>query len=101
MAPNIFGDLGPCTIWIKPQVSLPVGLTKSSLTVQRTDLEEISVLLNNKRIPEDAHWLLVAEARDRARLILEDHRESALKLVNRLAEAGHVGDAEFLRLMTK
>ena len=63
------------------------------------DLEEISALLNAKRIHEDAHWLLVAEARDRARLILENHRESAIKLVNRLAEAGHVGNAEFLRLM--
>jgi hypothetical protein len=63
------------------------------------DLEEISVLLNDNRIPEDRHWLLVTEARDRARLILENYRERGLKLVGRLAEAGYVGDAEFLRLM--
>jgi hypothetical protein len=63
------------------------------------DLEEISVLLNDNGIPEGKHWLLVTEARDRARLILENYRERALKLVNRLAEAGHVGNAEFLRLM--
>jgi hypothetical protein len=63
------------------------------------DLEEISVLLNDNGIPEDKHWLLVTEARHRARLILENYRERALKLVDRLAEAGLVGEAEFLRLM--
>ena len=65
------------------------------------DLSEISVLLNAKGISEDEHWARVTEARERARLILKNHRERALKLVNRLAEAGHVGGAEFLRLMTK
>jgi len=63
------------------------------------DLKEISVLLTNNDIPEEKHWLLVTEARDRARLILENYRERALKLVDRLAEAGPVGEAEFLRLM--
>ena len=63
------------------------------------DLSEISVLLNAKGISEDEHWARVTEARERARLILKNHRERALKLVNRLAEAGHVGGAEFLRLM--
>ena len=63
------------------------------------DFEEISVLLNDKGIPEDRHWLLVTEARDRARLILENYREGARKLVDRLVEAGLVGEAEFLRLM--
>ena len=65
------------------------------------DLEEISVLLNAKGISEDEHWARVTEARECARVILKNHRERALKLVNRLAEAGHVGDAEFSRLMTK
>jgi hypothetical protein len=63
------------------------------------DLEEISVLLTNNGISEDEHWARVTEARECARLILENHRGRALKLVNRLAEAGYVGDAEFLRLM--
>jgi hypothetical protein len=63
------------------------------------DLGEISALLNDKGISEDKHWLLVTEARDRARLILESYREGALKLVDRLVEAGLVGEAEFLRLM--
>jgi ATP-dependent Zn protease len=63
------------------------------------DLGEISVVLNNNGIPEDKHWARVTEARERARLILENHRERSLKLVDRLAEAGYVGDAEFLRLM--
>ena len=63
------------------------------------DFGEISVLLNNNGIPEDKHWLLVTEARDRARLILKNYRERAVKLVDRLTEAGHVGEAEFLRLM--
>jgi hypothetical protein len=63
------------------------------------DLGEIYVLLNDNGIPEDKHWARVAEARERARLILERHRERALRLVDRLAEAGHVGNAEFLRLM--
>ena len=63
------------------------------------DLHEISVLLNDKGIPEDKHWLLVSEARDRARLILENYRGGARKLVDRLVEAGLVGEAEFLRLM--
>ena len=63
------------------------------------DLEEISVLLNENGVPEDKHWVRVTEARERARLILKNHRERAHKLVDRLAEAGHVGDAEFLRLM--
>jgi len=63
------------------------------------DLEEISVLLNDNGIPEEKHWLLVTEARDRARLILQNYRARALKLVDRLAEAGLVGEAEFLRLM--
>ena len=65
------------------------------------DLGEISVLLNANGISEDEHWARVTEARECARLILKNHRERALRLVNRLAEAGHVGDAEFLRLMTK
>jgi ATP-dependent Zn protease len=63
------------------------------------DLEEISVLLNDNGIPEDKHWLLVTEARDRARLILENYREGVRKLVDRLVEAGLIGEAEFLRLM--
>ena len=63
------------------------------------DLGEISLLLNTNGISEDEHWPLVTEARDCARLILKNYRERALKLVNRLTEAGHVGDAEFLRLM--
>ena len=63
------------------------------------DFGEICVLLNNNGIPEDKHWLLVTEARDRARLILENYREEAVKLIDRLTEAGHVGEAEFLRLM--
>jgi Zn-finger nucleic acid-binding protein len=63
------------------------------------DLGEIYVLLNDNGIPEDKHWARVAEARERARLILERYRERTLRLVDRLAEAGHVGNAEFLRLM--
>jgi hypothetical protein len=63
------------------------------------DLGEISVLLNNNGVAEDKHWPRIIWARERARLILENHRERALKLVDRLAEAGHVGDAEFLLLM--
>jgi hypothetical protein len=63
------------------------------------DLDEISVLLNDNGIAEEKHWLLVTEARDRARLILENYRERGFKLVDRLAEAGLVGETEFLRLM--
>src|SRR5262249_49874801 len=63
------------------------------------DLREISVLLSAHGITEEHHWVCVTEARERARLILENYRERALKLVDRLAEAGYVGNPEFLRLM--
>jgi len=63
------------------------------------DLAEISALLSNNGIPEDKHWARVTEARERARFILESHRGRALKLVDRLAEAGYVGNPEFLQLM--
>ena len=63
------------------------------------DLNEISVLLIDNGISQEERWARVTEARECARLILKNHRERALKLVNRLAEAGYVGDTEFLRLM--
>ena len=44
-----------------------------------------------------AEKLLAADAR--VRIILEQHRDKALKLINRLVEYGRVNAAEFLRLM--
>jgi hypothetical protein len=63
------------------------------------DLGQIAVLLNANGIPEDEHWALITEARERARAILESHRDSALKLIDRLVECGRVDRPEFLRLM--
>ena len=57
------------------------------------------MLFDGSGLAEEKRWATVTEARDRARLILENYRERALKLVDRLAEAGLVGEAEFLRLM--
>ena len=42
----------------------------------------------------------IAEGNARARIILEEHREQALRLVACLVEHGHVNEPEFLRLMS-
>jgi hypothetical protein len=39
----------------------------------------------------------IAEGKARARLILHEHREQALRVIARLGEQGHVDEAEFLR----
>jgi hypothetical protein len=35
----------------------------------------------------------------RARIVLEEHRGQALRLIAHLAEHGHLNESEFLRLM--
>jgi ATP-dependent Zn protease len=42
----------------------------------------------------------IAEGNARARIILEEHREQAFRLVACLVEHGHVNEPEFLRLMS-
>jgi ATP-dependent Zn protease len=65
----------------------------------RHDLGQIAVLLNANEILEDRHWTRITEACERARRILEDHRDKALELIDRLVECGRVERPEFLQLM--
>ena len=65
----------------------------------RHDLGKISELLNANEIPQEEHWSRITEACECARLILETHRDKALKLVDRLVECGRVERSEFLHLM--
>jgi len=50
--------------------------------------------------PEDPPSLHDLGEIARARIILEEHREQALRLVACLVEHGHVNEPEFLRLMS-
>ena len=63
------------------------------------DLGEIASLLDRMGMSDerDAH---IAESKARVRIILEEHREQALRLVACLVEHGHVNEPEFLRLMS-
>jgi hypothetical protein len=61
---------------------------------------EISALLDRNGIRHERDlWLRIAEADERARAILQSHRDKALKLIDRLVECGRVERPEFLRLM--
>jgi hypothetical protein len=64
------------------------------------DLWKMHERLNVNGISQEKErWSRIAEARERARLILETHRDKALKLVDRLVECGRVERSEFLHLM--
>jgi hypothetical protein len=63
------------------------------------DLEEIDSLLDRMGMREEREARIV-EGKARARIILDEHREQALRLVARLVEHGHVNEPEFLRLMS-
>jgi hypothetical protein len=64
------------------------------------DFGEISALLDRNGIRHERDlWLRIAEADERARAILQNHRDKALKLIDRLVECGRVDRPEFLRLM--
>jgi hypothetical protein len=63
------------------------------------DLGEIASLLDQMGMSEEREARIV-EGKARARIILEEHREQALRLVACLVEHGHVNEPEFLRLMS-
>jgi ATP-dependent Zn protease len=63
------------------------------------DLGEITSLLDRMGMTEERETRIV-EGKARARIILEEHREQALRLVACLVEHGHVNEPEFLRLMS-
>jgi hypothetical protein len=63
------------------------------------DLAEIASLLHRMGMSEERE-ARVAEGKARAWVILEGHREQALRLVAFLVEHGHVNESEFLRLMS-
>ena len=63
------------------------------------DLGQIAAVLSRKGIPEDQHWPLITEARERARAILMASIETALSLTERLVECGRVERDELLRLI--
>jgi hypothetical protein len=60
------------------------------------DLGEVASLLDRMGMSDEreAH---IAEGKARARLLLQEHREQALRLIAYLGEQGHVDEAEFLR----
>ena len=62
------------------------------------DMLEVDSLLNRKGISEERE-ARIEEGKTRAAIILEGHRQHALKLIAHLVEHGHVKEAEFLRLM--
>jgi hypothetical protein len=62
------------------------------------DFGEISTLLDRNEILHEL-WSRIDLADARVRVILEQHRDKALKLINRLVEYGRVNAAEFSRLM--
>lgn len=64
------------------------------------DLWKMHERLNANGISQEKErWSRITEACERARLILETHRDKALKLVDQLVECGRVERPEFLRLM--
>jgi hypothetical protein len=63
------------------------------------DLGEIASLLDRMGMSEEREARIV-EGKARARIILEEHREQALRLVACLVEHGHVNETKFLRLMS-
>jgi hypothetical protein len=63
------------------------------------DFGEISSRLERNGIPADELWPRIDQAKACARIILEKHRRQARKLIDRLAEYGHVDASQFLRLM--
>ena len=63
------------------------------------DLGQIAALLRANGVPEEAHPSLIIEGDERARAILERHRDKVHKLIDRLVECGRVERPEFLRLM--
>jgi len=63
------------------------------------DLGEIDSLLARMGMNEERE-ARIAEGKAHARIILEEHREHALRLVACLVEHGHVNEPEFLRLMS-
>jgi len=62
------------------------------------DCGEIASLLDRMGMSEERE-ARIAEGNARARIILEEHREQALRLVACLVEHGNVNEPEFLRLM--
>jgi hypothetical protein len=62
------------------------------------DLGEIASLLDRMGMSEERE-ARIDEGKARARVILEERSEQALKLIAHLAAHGHVNEPEFLRLM--
>jgi hypothetical protein len=62
------------------------------------DYGEIDSLLGRKGM-RDKREARIDEGKMRARIILEEHREQALRLIDRLVKFGRVDDVQFLRLM--
>ena len=62
------------------------------------DYGEIDSLLDRKGM-RDEREARIDEGKMRARIVLEEHREQALRLIDRLVKFGRVDDVQFLRLM--
>ena len=63
------------------------------------DRGEIASLLNRMGKSDDEHEVHIAAGKTRARIILQQHRERALRLTGHLVEHGRIDEAEFRRLM--
>lgn len=62
------------------------------------DMLEVDSLLNRMGISPERE-ARIEEGKARAAIILEGHREHALKPIAHIVERGHVNEPEFLRLM--
>jgi hypothetical protein len=62
------------------------------------DFGEIASLLNRMGMNDELE-ARIAEGNARASIILNDHREQALRLIAHLIQHGHVNEPDFLRLM--
>ena len=63
------------------------------------DLGEIDSLLNRMGM-SDEREARIAAGKARARIILQQHRERALRLIGHLVDHGRIDEAEFKRLMS-
>jgi hypothetical protein len=112
---DVKGWYGGTNIPAKSDVDLPLMDQLTSLAAGRIsegvfdctahetawlqDLGQIYERLSANNVPEGEHWAHIKAACDRARPILETHRDKALKLVERLVNTGWVKRSEFLRIM--
>jgi hypothetical protein len=62
------------------------------------DMLEVDSLLNRIGM-SDEREARIEQGKERARIILEGHREQALRLIAHLVEHGYVKEPEFLQLM--